>query len=117
MSALGQKRTHAVQQRMSALGHKRTFAVQQAMSALPPNNDRKSVFPHNVMSALHLKADMCSAAADVRFGPIADSSSAARECYSITSSAWAKYCQMFPKSIYLDRHRRCGVSGLGWLDR
>jgi len=25
MSALGQKRTHAVQQRMSALGQKRTF--------------------------------------------------------------------------------------------
>ena len=39
---------------MSALGHKRTFAVQ------------------NVMSALHPKADICSAQADVRFVPIAD---------------------------------------------
>src|SRR6476660_2634564 len=35
MSALGQKRTHAVQQRMSALGQKQTFALQQVMSALP----------------------------------------------------------------------------------
>ena len=39
---------------MSALGHKRTFAVQY------------------VMSALHPKADMCSAARYVRFVPIAD---------------------------------------------
>ena len=39
---------------MSALGHERTYAVQKAMSALP------------------LKADMCSARAHVRFGPIAD---------------------------------------------
>jgi hypothetical protein len=39
---------------MSALGQKQTFAVHQPMSALPPN------------------ADMCGAATDVRFGPIAD---------------------------------------------
>jgi CheY-like chemotaxis protein len=39
---------------MSALGHKRTFRSAIAMSALPP------------------KADMCGAARDVRFGPIAD---------------------------------------------
>src|SRR4029453_6279749 len=39
---------------MSALGHKRTFALQWVMSALPP------------------KGDMCGAAKDVRFGPIAD---------------------------------------------
>ena len=39
---------------MSALGHKRTFAVQLGMSALHP------------------KADMCSATSDVRFVPIAD---------------------------------------------
>ena len=39
---------------MSAMGQKRTFAVQKGMSALP------------------LKADMCGAARDVRFGPIAD---------------------------------------------
>jgi hypothetical protein len=40
--------------RMSALGQKQTYAAQQAMSALPP------------------KADICSAPAHVRFGPIAD---------------------------------------------
>jgi len=39
---------------MSALGQKQTYAVQQAMSALPP------------------KADICSAVANVRFGPKAD---------------------------------------------
>jgi hypothetical protein len=39
---------------MSALGQKRTFAPQQVMSALPP------------------KADICSALAHVRYGPIAD---------------------------------------------
>jgi hypothetical protein len=39
---------------MSALGQKRTFA------------------PQKVMSALLLKADMCAATRDVRFGPIAD---------------------------------------------
>src|SRR5262245_32592043 len=39
---------------MSALGQKRTYAVQKGMSALPP------------------KADMCSAIADVCFGPEAD---------------------------------------------
>jgi hypothetical protein len=39
---------------MSAMGHKPTCAMQKGMSALPP------------------KADMCGAARDVRFGPIAD---------------------------------------------
>ena len=39
---------------MSALGQKQTFAAHQPMSALPP------------------KADMCSALADVCFGPKAD---------------------------------------------
>ena len=39
---------------MSALGQKQTFAMQ------------------NGMSALHPKADMCSAQADVRYVPIAD---------------------------------------------
>jgi hypothetical protein len=37
-----------------------------------PNSDRKSGFPHKVMSALPPKADMCSATRDVRYGPIAD---------------------------------------------
>jgi hypothetical protein len=44
---------------MSALGHNRTFGGAIVMSALPP------------------KADMCGAARDVRFGPIADSCTAA----------------------------------------
>src|SRR6516164_6529237 len=44
----------------AALGHKRAFAVQTGMSALPP------------------KADMCGARAHVRFGPKADSCSAAK---------------------------------------
>ena len=39
---------------MSALGQKQTHAVQYGMSALHP------------------KADMCGALADVRYGPIAD---------------------------------------------
>jgi len=39
---------------MSALGQKQTYAVHHPMSALPP------------------KADMCSALADVCFGPKAD---------------------------------------------
>ena len=54
---------------MSALGHKRTYAVQYLMSALPP------------------KADMCGALAHVCFVPIADSCSAAKVRYSISSSA------------------------------
>jgi len=48
---------------------KRTCAVQLAMSALPP------------------KADMCGATRHVRFVPIADSCTAAKHRYSITSSA------------------------------
>jgi hypothetical protein len=37
-----------------------------------PNSDRKSGFPHKVMSALPPKADMCGAMAHVCFGPEAD---------------------------------------------
>src|SRR5262245_37592630 len=37
-----------------------------------PNSDRESRHPQTVMSALSPKADMCSALADVCFGPIAD---------------------------------------------
>jgi hypothetical protein len=44
---------------MSALGHKRTLTLAQPMSALPP------------------KVDMCGATRDVRFGPKADSCTAA----------------------------------------
>jgi hypothetical protein len=52
--APGQVSTLSNQPLMSALGHKRTFAMLQPMSALHP------------------KADICGAARDVRFGPIAD---------------------------------------------
>src|SRR5262245_12692985 len=37
-----------------------------------PNSDRDSGLPQTVMSALPLKADMCSALAHVCFGPKAD---------------------------------------------
>jgi hypothetical protein len=56
---------------MSALGHKRTYAVQKGTS-FTPNSDRKSGLPQLVMSALPPKADMCGATRDVRFGPKAD---------------------------------------------
>jgi hypothetical protein len=48
---------------MSASGHKQTFRTAIAMSALP------------------LKADMCSARAHVRYGPIADMALAAVEAF------------------------------------
>jgi hypothetical protein len=57
---------------MSALGQKQTYAVQKGMSALPPIATAKADFTQSVMSALPPKADMCDAARDVRFGPIAD---------------------------------------------
>ena len=57
---------------MSALGHKRTYAVQNGMSALPPIATAKADMPQMVMSALLPKADMCGATRDVRLGPIAD---------------------------------------------
>jgi hypothetical protein len=34
-----------------------------------PNSDRKSGFPHKVVSALAPKADICGAKRNVRFGP------------------------------------------------
>jgi hypothetical protein len=37
-----------------------------------PNSDRKSEHAARVMSALPLKADMCIATTDVRYGPEAD---------------------------------------------
>jgi hypothetical protein len=72
MSALGDKRTFRSAIATSALGHKQTFALQKAMSALPPTATAKADFPQRVMSALPPKADMCGAAAQVCFGPIAD---------------------------------------------
>jgi hypothetical protein len=44
---------------MSALGQKRTYALQQAMSALPPIATAKADMAQMVMSALAPKADMC----------------------------------------------------------
>src|SRR5262245_1710586 len=57
---------------MSALGQKSTYALQQVMSALHPIATAKAKFRKMAMSALPPKADMCDAAMDVRFGPIAD---------------------------------------------
>jgi hypothetical protein len=57
---------------MFALGHKPTYALQKGTSALPPIATAKADFPQTVMSALLPKADICSAQAHVRFGPIAD---------------------------------------------
>src|SRR5215831_4642276 len=50
-------------------------------------SDRKSRHAALLMSALPLKADMCSAIRHVCFGPIADSCNAANGHYSINSSA------------------------------
>jgi hypothetical protein len=57
---------------MSALGQKQTYAVQNGLSALPPIATAKADMPQTVMSALPPIADMCSALADVCFGPKAD---------------------------------------------
>src|SRR5262249_40887570 len=48
-----------------------------------PNSDRESGLPQTVMSALPPKADMCSAPANVGYGPKAD----IEDIHSITSSA------------------------------
>ena len=69
---------------MSALGHKRTYAMQQPMSALLSIATAKADMcgaqgdvcwtfaAQNGVSALPPKADMCSALAHVCFVPIAD---------------------------------------------
>src|SRR5262245_51667126 len=57
---------------MSALGQKQTHAVQQRMSALLSIATAKADFGNRPMSALHPKADICSALAHVGFGPRAD---------------------------------------------
>jgi hypothetical protein len=59
-------------QPMSALGQKQTFAPQKSDVRFTPNSDRKSGFPHKVMSASPLKIDMCGALAHVCFRPKAD---------------------------------------------
>jgi hypothetical protein len=56
---------------MSALGQKHIRAAKSDVR-FTLDSDRKSEFPHKVMSALAPKADMCSALAYVCFGPKAD---------------------------------------------
>ena len=56
------QQTSVLQNEMSAVDQKRTLAVQEPMSALP------------------LKADMCGATRDVRFGPKADIGLTSDEC-------------------------------------
>jgi len=51
---------------MSALGHKKTYAVQQLMSALPRIATAKADMPQMVMSAFPPKADICGARDHVR---------------------------------------------------
>jgi len=57
--------------KMSALGQKATFSPQQAMSALQPTATAKADIG-KPLSALPLKADVCSAVGHVGFGPEAD---------------------------------------------
>jgi len=57
---------------MSALGHKRTFALQKAMSALHPIATVKADMPQMVMSAKTDMCSMCGANHHVPFGPKAD---------------------------------------------
>ena len=72
ISRLGHSGKAIRPERMSALGQKRTYAVQQPMSALLSIATAKADFPQKAMSALPPKADMCSATRDVRFVPKAD---------------------------------------------
>jgi hypothetical protein len=53
-------------------GEKADICAAKSDVRFTPNSDRKSGFPHEVMSALPPKADMCSALAYVCFGPKAD---------------------------------------------
>src|SRR5262245_12122528 len=66
----------------------RSWGVKQSAAThvrFTPNSDRESGHQHTIMSALPPKADMCSALADVCFGPKADIGPS----YSITASARA----------------------------
>src|SRR5262245_60224675 len=53
-------------------GSKADICAAKSDVRFTPNSDRKSGFPHKVMSALLPKADMCSAPAYVCFGPKGD---------------------------------------------
>src|SRR5262245_20761782 len=57
---------------MSALGQKQTCAMQNAMCALHPIATAKAEIPQKAMSTLPPKADSCSAATHVCFGPKTD---------------------------------------------
>jgi hypothetical protein len=59
---------------MSALGQKQTHAVQQRMSAKGANSGHRQLFDHVRFTPI---ADMCSAQAHVRYGPVADIHSSA----------------------------------------
>jgi hypothetical protein len=56
---------------MSALS-KADICSARSYVRFAPDSDHESRHAAMVMSALHLKADMCGAAKDVCFGPIAD---------------------------------------------
>jgi hypothetical protein len=81
------------------------------MSALPPNSDRESDFPQTVMSALPPKADMCSALAHVRYGPIADSCTAANSPIRSPRELWQSTRIGFRRSILSWETSRDPVSG------
>jgi hypothetical protein len=63
-----------------------------------PKSDRKSGFPHKVMSVLPPKADMCSALAYVCFGPKADIS---------TSNAMSPTAKPSFAAVKSDTHANC----------
>jgi hypothetical protein len=77
---------------MSALGQKPTCAPQEVMSALPP------------------KADMCGAATDVRFGPIADMQRGKNDRYGL--SRITVFYKAGEVGCEMSRHvrRRCGAA-------
>ena len=53
-------------------GSKADMCVAKSDVRFTPNSDRESRHPQTVMSALHPKADICSAPAHIHYGPIAD---------------------------------------------
>jgi hypothetical protein len=58
-SALGQKNGHFGSSPMSALGHKRTFALQNVMSALPPIATAKAL-PRERACPLYTRKQTCA---------------------------------------------------------
>jgi len=76
-----------------------------------PNSDRESDFPQTVMSALPPKADMCSALAHVRYGPIADSCTAANSPIRSPRELWQSTRIGFRRSILSWETSRDPVSG------